>query len=442
MILVFQFRFVIWGLQAGLTFDDLMNLGRSIETAIPSAIGDIVLFWTPSTLLRPFGELAYRLIWEAFGANPLPFRVAAHVLILVNASVAYFAVRATAPIPVALTVALLLAHHPFLQATYYNTGFLFDLLCFLFYFSALGMYLKSRVRNEYLSLRRTWAFLAMLVLALNSKELAVTLASVLSVWELMRAGEWTWPRLRPLAAAHLVIAAFLFGRVMAPGGIVGVPGYQTHYTAGAFLTNGGDLLRQFFALQTVHGWVFVGVLLLMALCAIYLREAAPARLGLAIGIVGVLPVAFLSGRQLSAAYIPHAGMVLAVASTLYALALRLLRRPEAAGVAVFLAVGAWLWRESVRWQIPQDAAFAESARIGRVLDQMRGLDLRLKPGAPVLMLKDPFPEHRWMSQFAHEVLTGNASHRFHWPADAPQPLDPAHYGAVLTFEDGVLRRER
>lgn len=405
-----------------------MNLGRAIQVPISTAIADIVLFWRPSDLLRPLPELIYRLTWELFGANPLPLRVLSQVLILFNAALAFFVVRAIAPIAVAFTVALLVAHHPFFHWIYANTGFLFDLVCFFFYFLAIAVYLRAR--------RPSW-YLIPLILALNSKEIAVTLPAVLTVWEITRGGRWSWRRAAPPIAGHLIAAAFLLGRVYAPEGIAGASGYATDYTWGTFAANGSNLLQQFFAVRTAPPWLFPAILAALAACAILLREAAAIRLGLAIAILGSLPILFLAGRSLPAAYIPHAGMALAVAASLHGLLLLALRRQAIAGVVLFLFAGRWLWRESVRWEPLNDDAVAESRYVTGVIDQIRGLRLDLPPSARILMVEDPFSDSRWMSTFAFIILTGDPAIEVDWPSEG---RNRAPYAAILTYEQGRMRR--
>lgn len=427
-ILAIHWRFARWGLGTGFTCDDLMNLGRAIQLPVSAALSEIFLFWRPSELLRPLPELIYRLTWEAFGANPFAFRVLFHALMLANAALAYIVVRAIAPRPVALTVALLTAHHPFFHWMYANTGFLFDLVCFFFYFAALGLYLRGEHKSRYL---------IPFVLALNSKEIAVTLPAVLTAWELGRGGPWDWARARPLLAGHLLAGAFVLGRVLAPGGIAGAAGYETSYSWAALAANGVTLLQQYFAARTPQGALFAFALGILLAGAVWLREARAARLGLAIAIVGALPVLALTGRSLPAAYIPAAGLTLALASVLYALALTAVRRPAIAGMALFLFASRWLWRESVRWEMLNAEAAAESRYVTGIVSQLRDLHLDLPEDARVLMLRDPFPQSRWMSTFALIILEGDGEILVDWPKEG-DPHPP--YAAVLTYEDGRMRR--
>lgn len=428
LILATHWRFASWGLRTGFTFDDLMNLGRAIQVPISTAIADIALFWRPSELLRPLPELVYRLTWELFGANPLPLRVLSHILMLANAALAFFVARSIAPTAVSLTVALIVAHHPFFHWMYANTGFLFDLVCFFFYFLAIAVYLRAR--------RPSW-YLIPFILALNSKEIAVTLPAVLTVWELTRGGKWSWRRAGPLIAGHLIAVAFLLGRVYAPEGIAGASGYATSYTWQTLAANGSNLLGQFFAVRTAPPWLFPAILAALAACAILLREAAAIRLGLALAMLGSLPILFLAGRSLPAAYIPHAGMALAVAASLHGLLLLGLRKRALAGIALFLLAGRWLWRESVRWEVLNADAAAESGYVTGIVNQMRDLRLDLPRRARILMVEDPFPDSRWMSTFAFIVLTGDGEVEVDWPS---QGRDRAPYAAVLTYKDGQMRR--
>jgi hypothetical protein len=428
LILGVHWRFASWGLGTGFTYDDLMNLGRSIQVPVGTALADIFLFWRPSELLRPVPELLYRLTWAVFGANPAPLRVLSHLLMLANAALAFWVARAAAPQAVALTVALLVAHHPFFHWMYANSGFLFDLVCFAFYFAALGVYLRAQ--------HKSW-YLVLLIPALGSKEIAVTLPAVLTVWELTLGGKWDWRRARPLAAGHAIVAAFLCGRVFDAHGIANAAGYEASYSVASFAENASTLLQQAFAARNPAPWLFTGALVVALACAILPPEAGAARLGLAAAVIGAAPILALTGRSLPAAYIPYAGLAMALASSLYALLLLLVRRPAIAGVVLFLFAARWTWRESVRWEVLNEEAGAESRYVTGVLGQMRGLDLRLPRGARILMMEDPFPASRWMSTFAFIILTGDGTIAVDWPSEG-RARSP--YAATLTFQDGRLRR--
>src|SRR5258706_13627199 len=98
---------------------------------------------------------------------------------------------------VAMMAGLILSFHSELQPFLYNTGFCYDLWCFLFYFLALLVYLTRRSHHPDLRKRDLILVLLLLVLALNSKETAVSLPVILLAIELSRKRPWTWNRAIP-----------------------------------------------------------------------------------------------------------------------------------------------------------------------------------------------------------------------------------------------------
>ena len=70
--------------------------------------------------------------------------------------------------------AMVVCYHAGVGALYYYTGFVYDVLCFFFYVSALVLYVSVRRRGRLLSAWETAAFLGLFLCALNSKETAAT----------------------------------------------------------------------------------------------------------------------------------------------------------------------------------------------------------------------------------------------------------------------------
>jgi len=124
VIAAYHLSFTPWGLTSGFTFDDLMNLGRSLQYSKASIVRDVVLFFRPSPLFRPWGELWYRLVYESFGFNPLPYRICIHLLMACNVVLTYRVFVLVGGVrSVALMAALIMSYHPELQVFLLNTGF-------------------------------------------------------------------------------------------------------------------------------------------------------------------------------------------------------------------------------------------------------------------------------------------------------------------------------
>src|SRR6185312_15782495 len=98
---------------------------------------------------------------------------------------------------------LIFSVHTCMGALYFNTGTLYDLLCFTFGYAALILYISAREKGALLD-RRNWiAFFVLFGLALDSKEMAITWPLLLLLYECIyrrRDGNWL-ARLKPIAIA-------------------------------------------------------------------------------------------------------------------------------------------------------------------------------------------------------------------------------------------------
>jgi hypothetical protein len=79
----------------------------------------------------------YLIIYKIFGFNPFPFRFVCFALLLINLYLAYrFIESLSNSRATGFLAALLLCYHAWFVDLYYSTGTVYDLLCFLFYFSS------------------------------------------------------------------------------------------------------------------------------------------------------------------------------------------------------------------------------------------------------------------------------------------------------------------
>ena len=130
-ILSYFFCFAGRGLQADLSHDDLMNLYKCWYPPASQHLAEVIAFFTYSESFRPMGSLFYRLLFEIYGFQALPYRIACYGLLLANIWLAYSVVRRlTNSREVAVITALLFAYHRGFWILYINTGMCFDLLCF------------------------------------------------------------------------------------------------------------------------------------------------------------------------------------------------------------------------------------------------------------------------------------------------------------------------
>ena len=266
------------------------------------------------------------MLFEGFGFNALPFRVACYALMLANLWLAYALARRLANSrAVGALAALLFAYHGQFWCLYVNTGMCYDLLCFFFYAAAFLYYLRARESGLPLGWGRVAAWAGLYILCLNAKEMAVTLPVIIALYELRPPGLLKAWRV-PLVGAALT-ALFILGRVAA-GDMLSNAGYRPSLSAGVYL----DHAYRFFAFALYEPWwltppVAAAMALALAAYAVW-RGSAPLRLAVAWMPIGILPVAFIEQRGLDAVYIPAFALALVMALGIHAAARRRLPRPS------------------------------------------------------------------------------------------------------------------
>jgi len=92
-ILCYFFCFAGRGLQADFSHDDLMNIYKCWYPPVTQHVAETIAFFTFSESYRPVGSLFYRLLFETYGMQALPYRMACYGLLLLNLWLAYCVVR-------------------------------------------------------------------------------------------------------------------------------------------------------------------------------------------------------------------------------------------------------------------------------------------------------------------------------------------------------------
>src|SRR5260370_35464333 len=92
------------------------------------------------------------------------------------------------------------AYHAHLADLYYSTGTAYDLLCYLFTFLTLVIYMGIRESGRYPTWRQNGVLLILYLCALGSKEMAVGLPLYVTIYEWLYHGQvrhpWPHPRKR------------------------------------------------------------------------------------------------------------------------------------------------------------------------------------------------------------------------------------------------------
>ncbi len=403
LILYVFFRFARISLRAGFTSDDMLNLYQAWEKPVLRLLGENLLYF--SSGYRPLGALFYRLMFAVGGLNPLPFRIAVLALLLLNLYLLYRVAAAIATREAGFLAALLLCFNASFLDVYYNTGTIYDVLCFTFYFSAFALYAGVRKQDRWLTTRQLALFLVLYICALNSKEMAVTLPPVLLAYELLlgRPGGAPRPWLRrwtPLACVALITLPYVFGKLSGSSPLIGNEAYQLHIGRATYFTTLAHYLSM---LVQVPGVLTAGVcatiLLLLAAAAVLARERT-LLFALLFTMIAPLPVMFVPVRGSFVMYIPAFGIALYLAATLVLVRDRLISRftPRPSGRIALEAVIFLLCMVAlIRYHGVHPLSPPPQDDIGPLVVKLA--ELRPRIPSRILFLDDPFSTEEWTPLF-------------------------------------------
>jgi Dolichyl-phosphate-mannose-protein mannosyltransferase len=449
----------IGSLRAEFTHDDLMNFYRAWAYPLSSLLADNICFVSFTPLYRPLGELVYRIFFELFGFNLFPLRVLLLLALGVNVFLVYKVCELiTGFQETGFFAALLGAYHMKFAQLYYNSGTTFDILAFLFYFSAVVYYVRIRSRDREVGVRSALIVCGLYVLALDSKELAVSLPLTLLVYELLwhspaiQSRElWRWASRRMLTVwvTGLMTAAYVWGRVLFPEhGISSVGDYRMTLSVGEYF---GKLAYYLNDLFYARNWLDAKGAAIFAACLVAAGLASRSRallFGALLFLGGILPMAFIPPRSLSAIYLPLVGLAIygAVAVASLCSGLRRLCGQASWQVATFwwtfVALGLLLLESHPSCRLIYHALKAgEYAQIRDAREQLLKLHPEFPSGSRILIVGTPFPQYSpgynnmflIRLSYRDQSLTVQELARFEVNG---RPPDLADFDYLLSYEDG------
>jgi hypothetical protein len=391
------------GLASYFSGDDLMNIYLAWQKPLLRFATENIVFFSPG--YRPFGNLVYRLLFEMAGFHPLPFRIACFVLLFVNLYLAYRAAKAIAGTETAILTVLFFCYNAGVDV-YHDAGIIYDILCFTFYFAALGLYAAARSGKRYLSNGQLASFLILYIFALDSKEMAVTLPVVLIAYELLLGEPAAGSSIRkwsPAVLSALITVPYAIGKLSHGSPLVGNESYALHITAGNYvigLTHYMDLVT------SIHPGALSAPMCVLAtvsaaLIAVITRDR---RLMFAVAFVLItpLPIVFVALRGAYVMYIPLFGIALYLSAGIIRLREALLgQRFQFATFA--LCAAAVIWFHSLRpWQPQVNPLIRQTA------SQLQKIQPHVADRSRILFVNDPFDkDDQWVMFFLCRLFYGN-----------------------------------
>lgn len=459
VVLVYFLKYVTFGLHMGFAIDDPMNIYYYWTAGPGETVKNLALFFT--TFQRPMGGIYYTVLYEWFGLDPFPYHAVALALLGLNVWLAYRFGSLIAESRLAGGLcAFFASFHVGTIILYYQPSFIFDILCFTFYFLTLNYYLSVRARSLPMNAWRTAAFLLLYIGALDSKEMAVTLPVIALVYELLwRPPErWRaavvarWARttaLAPLLAGGLT-AVYILGKTFGSDSLVGLEPYHPVFTVERFFESTSRFMNTLFYQRDQGGFFNARTVILVAVTLLAMAWRLKKKYLLFLWVfvfVTPLPITFLPRRGGGNLYIPLtgwsalAGGVLTLAGGVIA-RLKWMRWAPAAVVQAALA----LFAVGYQWKLTDRLAThmrrwveRDGALTADVLGQIRTIQPRVKPGAAIYVIGDVFQGYD--TKFLFELQYHDRSVRVFQDRDfnlSPAEIERMDY--VFRYENGRLKK--
>jgi hypothetical protein len=400
---------LVWpGLRVYFSPDDTMNLYRPWSFGTRLLIeANLIFFWT-SPIYRPFASAWYAIIYHFAGFHPRPFHAVYIVLLLVDIILTYSVTqRLSGSRAAAAVAAVLISYHPAFNPLYFDTAYVFDVLCYLLYFAAFLLYVRVRSNDRVLTARELAICCLLYICALNSKEMAVTLPVTLLSYELVYHPRdcWRRARTRPILLTVIITLVFAIGRAIGPETLLSIDAYRPILRAARYLETSRHFFSEvFFPGSTTRVLAAWAILLLIAV----LSHSRVLRFAWVFLMLAPLPVAFILPRGAAQYYVPWFGWVL-FGSVVVVRSLEFLTRgvplggdtlARVRGIALimFLTLVLFPYYKHIGWRSVTSVS-TEAPVIRDTVEQLHSMYKQFPPGSRLLFKSDPFRPDQWTLTF-------------------------------------------
>lgn len=206
-----------------------------------------------------------------------------------------------------------------------DTAYIYDVLCYFFYFAALLFYIRIRQQKRVLSGWELVACSVLYICALNAKQMAVTLPIFLFSFEVLygKIGSdsfrallrWITREGRFILLASLFTLAFLIGQNFGVDSYLNNKAYQPVFTWGRFSNSSRNFANEIFFQKLNLPFLTILLLWIGLLALAWAARSRTLKFAWLFLMLSVLPVAFID-RGAPQYYIPLFGWVLYAATVL------------------------------------------------------------------------------------------------------------------------------
>lgn len=385
--------------------DDMMALFWAYTEPLPKLIlGNLAPF---TQVYRPAGGALYRGLYAIFGFDPLAFRLTAFSILFLNIGLLIaLSYRLSGSRFIAILSGLIGAYHHRALDIYRSTGVIYDVICYTFFLASVLWYIGMR------DAPRWWrwpVFYALVVAALNAKEMAVVLPGVLLAYEWFCRGKWI--------SAPLVLASALSGSAVAAklgseSRFLGNPSYALEFSFARYFENTGRYLADLLYLppQPIPWYVTSAVYGLVILAAVAMRRADLRILAVWIFITP-LAIIFVPLRGLSAVNIQTAGWAMFLAVLLSRMldwACHVMPEPRTPGRGAQTALACVTAAVLATLHLSDPTgSWTHTDPVAMLSREVKALLPSLPKGARVLFLHDPFGTDNWTPVFILTLMYGD-----------------------------------
>lgn len=373
------------GVRAHFAPDDMMNLGLYWARGFLLNLADNFRFW--SHTFRPMGALFYLPIYRAFGLNPLPYRIAALLILAVNVYLSYRVAKlvSRSKAAAALAAVLVCANYDKI-GLFYSTSLIYDILSYFFILLMLFLYIRVRSRELTLTFPQGAMVVCAYIAALNSKEIAVVGAGWVLAYEVLM------QRPRALRLPLILVAVgllFTACKMYGPESLSQVEGYTMEFSLRRFIVNNSVYVNEMLYSEYFDrgSKLFIGWGILSFLC--WIPRSLELRWCWFLVSTATLPISFTAvDRGGPSLYVPLFAWALLLTVFLAVVLPRpVLRWSVMAALAVgFAAMTIGHWRERAEMLLPGQRL------TWSVLTQIRDLKMRPAGNSKVIFLNNPFEE--------------------------------------------------
>lgn len=301
ILIAYFLYFALPARHGGFRDDEMMNLWTYWYLGPLQSVLGLAKFWT--SYYRPGGALYYLPLYHFFGLNPFPYRIVQIFVLALSIPIAYYLARLlSSSSSVAFLAVLAFCYHPYVANLVFVGAFIYDVLCGFFYLAALTYYVHLRERDACLRPAQLFLFLLLYLLALDSKEMAVTLPVIILIYEFLKAPRWAdckaflqWSLhyATPSLVAGAVTAIYMYGKVYGTGSLTRLDPYRPRYSWHQFVTANAKFLNElFFATDAITPRTFWILWVAVFVYAAFRRDRT-VRLMAAWVVIVPLPIVFL-----------------------------------------------------------------------------------------------------------------------------------------------------